>query len=155
MKKFLYTFFSVLILLLIIIQFFRPAKNSGDHDNHSDLLTQAKVLPLDLRNRLVTSCYDCHSDNTRYPWYGRIAPVSWLLYRDIKEGKENVNFSGWANYDARKRISLLSKMHDELEERSMPLKIYLWMHKDARMSDAEYETLMKWTIDEAEILLKN
>jgi hypothetical protein len=113
------------------------------------------VLPVNLRDRLVTSCYDCHSDNTHYPWYGRIAPASWLLYRDIKEGKKHVNFSEWAGYDIRKKISLLTDVHDELEKRSMPLKIYLWMHKDARMSGAEYETLMKWTFDEAEILLKN
>jgi mono/diheme cytochrome c family protein len=93
---------------------------------------------------LERSCFDCHSNESRWPWYAYVAPVSWLVTHDVKEGREHVNFSEWAQYDAEKVADILKDVHDEVEEGNMPLPIYLFMHRDARLSDQDRQTLYAW-----------
>ena len=102
MKKIVYIFLILLILFVIVIQFFRPPINNqpvtGD-----DFFSQLTDTPASIKDILKKSCYDCHSDQTYYPWYGNIAPVSWMLNKHIVEGKEELNFSDWGTMSIRKK----------------------------------------------------
>jgi hypothetical protein len=96
---------------------------------------------------LRRACFDCHSNETRWPWYAYVAPVSWLVVRDVEQGREHLNFSVWGGYSAKKRISAADEAAEEAEKGSMPLSQYLWMHPDARLSPADVQTLRRWAED--------
>lgn len=104
--------------------------------------------PPDVAKVLERSCNDCHSNKTTWPWYGYVAPASWLLKRDIVEGREHLNFSTWRQYDAKKQAKLFKETWQEVEEGEMPLPIYLVMHRDAALSDADKALLRQWTQNE-------
>lgn len=93
---------------------------------------------------LERSCFDCHSNETRWPWYAYVAPVSWLVTHDVKEGREHINFSEWSQYDAEKVADILDEVHEEVEEGKMPLPIYLVLHGDARPSEQDKQALFAW-----------
>jgi hypothetical protein len=96
---------------------------------------------------LVRACYDCHSNEVRWPWYSRIAPVSWLVAKDVREGREDVNYQTWSRYDAKKKRKLLKETIEEVDEDKMPLWFYLPLHPDARLTAADREVLQRW-VDE-------
>ena len=96
---------------------------------------------------LKTSCYDCHSNETRYPWYAYIAPVSWLVVRDVKLGRADLNFSDWAGQKARDKIKILDEIAEEVEKGNMPLPVYTITHGEASLSDDQKQLLVKWTED--------
>lgn len=102
-------------------------------------------VPAPVAQILERSCDDCHSNRTQWPWYGYVAPASWLLKKDINEGREHLNFSTWRRYDAKKQAKLLKETWKEVEEGEMPLDIYLIMHRDAVLSDADKTVLREWT----------
>jgi hypothetical protein len=93
---------------------------------------------------LERSCYDCHSNHTRWPWYSRVAPVSWLLAHDVEEAREHLNFSEWNRLDAHERTEARKEVWEEVEEGEMPLWFYLPLHPEARVSPTELETLRVW-----------
>ena len=95
------------------------------------------------------SCYDCHGGPTRLPWYGHVAPVSWLLIYDVNESMKHLDFSRWGQMPARRQQHLLEKMGDEVREGGMPLDRYLWMHAEAKMTASEREKFAAWTDAEA------
>jgi hypothetical protein len=95
---------------------------------------------------LETSCYDCHSHETRWPWYSRVAPVSWLVAHDIEEARDHLNFSQWGKLDAKRREKLTEEIWEEVEEGAMPLKMYLLAHPDARLSETAKATLRDWSL---------
>lgn len=95
---------------------------------------------------LERSCYDCHSHKSRWPWYGYVAPSSWLLRRDIVEGREHLNFSTWERYDAKKKAKLLEELWEEVDEGEMPLGIYVVMHPDAKLGAEDMAVLRDWTM---------
>ncbi len=94
---------------------------------------------------LKVSCYDCHSNETEWPFYSKIAPVSWLVARDVKNGREELNFSEWNNYDAEKKAHKAEEIVEEIREGEMPMKIFLITHPDAKLSDKEQELVTQWT----------
>jgi hypothetical protein len=100
--------------------------------------------PADVEAVLRRSCYDCHSNETRWPWYSRVAPVSWLVAHDVDEGRGHLNFSEWPVADFEARELELHDIEDELVRGEMPLKIYLVMHRDARLSEQERGALVQW-----------
>lgn len=101
--------------------------------------------PPEVHAILERSCYDCHSHETRWPWYSRVAPVSWLVAHDVDEGREHLNFSTWGRYDAEERAENLEEIAEVLDEGEMPPWFYLPMHSDARLSEADLETMRGWT----------
>ena len=133
----------LIIAILIILQFFQPEKNQGSVTQESDLIVVASV-PDTLSKILITSCYDCHSNRTEYPWYNRISPVSWYLYKHVSEGKEGLNLSEYGNLSKAEKIGALSDLYDALEAGTMPLQSYLLIHRDARMSQEEIDALLDW-----------
>jgi hypothetical protein len=96
---------------------------------------------------LARSCYDCHSHETQWPWYSRVAPVSWLVAHDVEEGREHLNFSTWTELSSETRAHLTHEIVEEVEEGEMPLKVYLLMHADAEVSAEDLETLRGWAAE--------
>jgi Haem-binding domain len=102
--------------------------------------------PATVKEVLESSCYDCHSHETRWPLYSRVAPVSWLVAHDVKEAREHLDFSLWGTYDARRREKLAEDIWEEVEGGDMPLLMYRLAHPDARLSEAAKATLRDWSL---------
>ena len=103
------------------------------------------AVPDAVREILTRSCYDCHSHETRWPWYAYVAPVSWLVVNDVTEGREHLNFSTWQQYDDERREEKLEDIWEEVDEGNMPLGIYLPLHGEARLSEQDKTALHEWT----------
>lgn len=154
MKKGLKIAGGLLFVVLLVIQFFRPEKNQGNLVQESDLLNVISV-PDTLAAMLLTSCYDCHSNRTEYPWYSRISPVSWYLDKHIREGKEDLNLSEYGLLEKAEKIGVLSDMYDALEAGTMPLQSYTFLHRDARIDQEEKKALMDWADRESLRLMRD
>jgi cytochrome c551/c552 len=102
------------------------------------------AAPPEVDRALRAACYDCHSNETVWPWYSRIAPVSWLLAHDVKEGRKELNFSTWQAYDARRRQKKLKETVETLNEGEMPPWYYAMVHPQARLADADRQALLAW-----------
>lgn len=100
--------------------------------------------PQAVKSVLRTACYDCHSNETHWPWYSYVAPVSWLVAHDIEEARGEFSFSGWGQMDPRKQAELRAEIWHEVEEGEMPLAIYRLMHSEARLSPDQLDTLRAW-----------
>jgi hypothetical protein len=133
----------VVLLLAIAIQFYRPHKNEQKETTTDDFLITEKA-PNDIRSLLKTSCYNCHSNDTKYSWYDNIAPASWYIDDHIKKAKAILNFSNWATIDARDRNGLISEIAVNIQEDKMPLPSYTMIHPEAKLSDAEKKQLIAW-----------
>ena len=137
-----------LLAVLIGIQFFRPEPNETPLDPEMDLLSL--VSPEDAIAEMVRdACYDCHSNQTVYPWYSRVAPVSWYLDKHIRDGKEELNFSDYGELDKADKIGMFADFCDVLDAGTMPLRSYMMLHANARLSDEQRELLCEWTEAEA------
>ena len=101
-------------------------------------------VPAPVAGALRSACYDCHSRETVWPWYARIAPVSWLLAHDVSEGRETLDFSTWAAEKPRRRAKLLGEIAEEVDEREMPPTLYVLLHPEARLDDAARAALVAW-----------
>jgi hypothetical protein len=108
-------------------------------------IEQVVDAPPEVRALLERACYDCHSHESRWPWYSWVAPVSWLVAYDVSEAREHLNFSTWSRYDAEDRAENLEEIGEVLEEGEMPPWFYLPLHPDARLSDADLATVRAWT----------
>jgi Haem-binding domain len=100
--------------------------------------------PDEIGSLLRGSCYDCHSNLTEWPWYSRVAPASWLVVKDVRKGRSELNFTEWGDYTDRRRDHKLEELEEKVSEGEMPLKIYLPLHPEARLTDAERQTLVDW-----------
>jgi len=135
----------VLLVVLIGMQFYRPNKNLSDGDYVA--VFEAETNPsTEVKQILKSTCYDCHSGNTVYPWYNNVAPISYWLDHHVKEGKEELNFSDWGNYSDKKKDHKLEELVEEVKKGKMPLKEYTWTHKEARLTEAQKKSLLDWAI---------
>lgn len=132
----------VLLIVFIVLQAFRPAKNSSN--NTTNHISKSYVVPLDVKAILAKACNDCHSNSTRYPWYAEIQPVGWWLANHVKEGKRHLNFDEFDSYTVARQYHKLEECVDEIKNGSMPLPSYTITHKDAILTTAEKESLYKW-----------
>jgi len=133
----------ILFAAFIIIQFFRPERNEGKTILPTDI-TYVAAVPQDVQIVLSRSCYDCHSNNTAYPWYMNIQPVAWYLADHVKEGKRELNFSEFGSYKPKKQLHKLQEIVKEVREGEMPLSSYTLIHGDAKLSDAEKNRVIAW-----------
>jgi hypothetical protein len=133
-----------LLLVFIAIQFIQPARNSNGQAVHTDMIIQLGV-PANVERILKTACYDCHSNNTCYPWYANIQPMGWLLANHIKEGKAELNFSEFGDYSQRRQMSKLKAIENSIKDASMPLSSYTLMHQDAKLSKEDKAFIIEWT----------
>ena len=132
-----------LAVILIGIQFFQPLRNQSD-EVPATHIEKVYSVPQNVNAILAQSCYDCHSNNTSYPWYSRIQPGAWYLAEHIKKGKEELNFSEFGEYSARKQRSKLRAMSGQIKDGEMPLSSYTLIHRNAILSEEDKQILMKW-----------
>jgi Haem-binding domain len=143
LKKFFKRVLVFLLLAFIIIQFFRPAKNIALGLSANDITT-VYAVPTDVQNILKTSCYDCHSNTTAYPWYNNIQPVAWFLANHVKEGKRELNFSEFATYRIGRQYRKLEALNNEIKDGEMPLSSYTLIHGNAKLNDQQKLTVSNW-----------
>lgn len=132
-----------LIVLGIGIQFIRPAKNLSATPEKTDLLV-LHTAPAEVKKLLLMGCYDCHSENTRYPWYAEIQPLAWWLDAHVRDGKREFNFSTFGDLSAKKKASRLEEVIDQIGSRKMPLKSYTLVHRDAIFTDPQVKAINDW-----------
>lgn len=132
-----------LLIAFIVIQFIQPARNKNGQVIATDI-SKMVSLPQDVQTTLKTACYDCHSNNTNYPWYTNIQPVGWMMARHIKEGKEELNFSEFGSYSERRQLSKLKAIGNSIQDGAMPLASYTFIHKNARLTKEEKAQIIDW-----------
>lgn len=137
---------KALLIILIVgagIQFIPVPINQSDEILKTDFF-QIVEAPLNIQQVVKASCYDCHSNNTNYPWYGRVRPFAWFLQKHIREGKEDLNFSDFQDYSGRMKREKIRSMISQVRDGEMPLQEYLWMHPEAKLSEKETEQLIQF-----------
>jgi Haem-binding domain len=135
--------FTGLLIILILAQFFQPSKNNGEAQSDTDI---AHVVPVPdtVMALLKIACYDCHSDSTRYPWYNHITPVNWWLKNHIDEGKRHLNYSQYSTGSFKRKMRRLEETAEQVEKHEMPIGSYLWIHKGAKLTDAQRKLIIDW-----------
>lgn len=133
----------LLLVILVGMQFYQPEKNQVHGDHTTAFLTETNP-PEDVKAILQQTCYDCHSDNTEYPWYNTIAPVSYWLADHVKDGKKHLNFSAWDTYELKKKDHKFEELIQEVKEGEMPLKEYTWTHENARLTEKQRRAIIQW-----------
>ena len=151
MKKFLKIAAVVLVIAFIFIQFFRPDFTNPPL-NQAETLEGSTQIPDNVQAILTTSCKDCHSNETKYPWYSKVQPSAWLLADHIEEGRRHLNLSLFNTYEERRKKRKISEICEQVESREMPLPSYLYVHRDAELSDEQIKILCDWTKQEGEKL---
>lgn len=134
---------SAVGIVFVVIQFIRPAHNTNGNKTETDI-SKVVSVPDSVHAILQKACYDCHSNNTVYPWYSNIQPAGWLMAKDILKGKDNINFSEFGSYPQRRRLSKLDEIANVITDDIMPLPSYKMMHKNARLNTNEKTILINW-----------
>ena len=132
-----------ILLVFIVIQFIQPGHNKGGQILPTDI-SNTYSIPENINVLLKNSCFDCHSNNTNYPWYSTIQPMAWLVASDIRNGKEKLNFSEFGSYSPRRRISKWVDIEKRIKDGTMPLSSYKFMHKNARLTENDKKLLVEW-----------
>jgi len=137
-------FLIALVVLLVVIQVVRPARTNPTVDPTKTLRASGR-LPADVGAIFDRACQDCHSSETRWPWYSEVAPVSWMLVHHVNDARHEYSFSTWADIAPEKKAKKLRKICEEVREGEMPLWSYLLMHPVARLSDEDKQVICDWT----------
>lgn len=145
MKKIL----IIILVAFVIIQFFPIDKTNPPVDKGMDFISIKNIQP-EIANTIRTSCYDCHSNETQYPWYSSIAPASWWLKNHINEGRSHLNFSIFATYEPKRQIHKMEECVEMLEKHEMPLESYYLGHQNAKLTDVQRQDLIKYFKKEIE-----
>lgn len=148
-----YSFLTILILLLAV-QFIRPAKNDGLVHTTTHISTVVPVSDT-IETILQNSCYDCHSNQTHYPWYTQIQPIGFWLNSHVDEGKEELNFSEFATYKKKKQLHKLDECVEMIEENEMPLSSYTIVHQEAKLTNEQKNLLINWAKNSKQLLSEN
>lgn len=133
----------VLLGLALAIQLIRPDTSTPAVDPTQDFM-QVLQPPTEVATMLKTACYDCHSYETRYPWYNQIVPVSWWLANHVREGREHLNFNMFAAISPGDQAKVLEEIIEVIQKEEMPLDSYTWTHADARLSAEQKNVLVAW-----------
>src|SRR6476661_1255044 len=136
----------IVVVLLVLIQFIRPERNIHP-GRQAAAIGEHYPVPAGVQSILAKACNDCHSNNTRYPWYANLQPVGWWLQHHVNEGKGKLNFDEFAGYTRRRQSRKMEESAELIEKGAMPLDSYTWIHKDAVLSGEERATLVAWAHD--------
>ena len=131
----------IVVLVFAVLQIFNPEEINKELDPSQDFLSLVDV-PAELEVLIQNNCYDCHSNQPKYPWYAKVAPVSFWINDHIEEGSGHLNFSEWATYSAKKKAHKMEECYEEIEEGEMPLYSYTILHGDAQYSEEQNEKLI-------------
>lgn len=137
MKKLLPKILVGLVVLFGAMQLVRPEKTNPPVTGEIETSPEVKAL-------LKRACYDCHSNETTWPWYSNVAPISWVVAHHVDEGREELNFSAWSSYEPKRQAHKLEEAEEVIASGDMPLPGYAPMHPEAKLTDAEKQTLLDW-----------
>ena len=137
---FIYGFAGVLFVCSMAVHPFGSVKQA----HRNGVSTDDLPIPSDVKTLLARSCTNCHSNQTTWPWYSYVAPVSWLVERDVRRGRDHMNLSQWPQYSLKRQERLLADIASVVKNREMPLPQYTLLHKEAKLSDAELDVLYRW-----------
>ena len=140
-RKICKSILGLLAVGLVVIQFIPVVRSNPT------ILAEIKA-PEEVLTIFRRACYDCHSNETIWPWYSYVAPVSWLVESDVKVGRGNVNFSEWNEYSQKLQNLKRYKIGKEVDEGEMPLWYYLPLHSEAKLSQADIDLIISWSDDE-------
>lgn len=129
--------------ILLAIQLIQPDRSNPPVDT-TRTIDASVTIPENVRTKLKDACFDCHSHETVWPWYSYIAPVSWLISRDVALGRSELNFSNWAKYSRGRAGEKLAQMAEQVSSKEMPLPIYPPLHPKARLTDEERKMISDW-----------
>jgi hypothetical protein len=141
MRKIVKVILLLALVAFVVMQFIRPDKNESGYETVKTFESETFVKDK-LAVMLRAKCYDCHSNQTEYPWYAEIAPASYWLSDHVKDGKKHFNVSAWEQYSAKKKDHKLDELIEMVEDGEMPLDSYTWLHDD--ITSEEKEALIKW-----------
>jgi hypothetical protein len=145
MKPILKKIGIALLIVLAAIQFIRPEKNIAASPSEQHI-RKVQPVPADVDAILKKACYDCHSNNTVYPWYNNIQPVAWWLNDHVQDGKKHLNFDAYTSYNLRRQFHKMEEIEEQVKEGEMPMTSYTLIHSDAKLTEAEKNTLINWSI---------
>ena len=133
----------IVVIIVIGIQFIPTNRNTSTELLETDV-SKSLSVPDEVQKIFKRSCYDCHSNNTNYPWYYKIQPVSWLLENHIKKGKKELNFSEFGSYSKRRQKSKLKAIKNQIIDNEMPLSSYTLIHRNAKLSEKDRALIKQW-----------
>ncbi|WP_316633850.1 heme-binding domain-containing protein [uncultured Flavobacterium sp.] len=144
MKQFIRKILFIGLIIFLLMQFYQPVRNSDYGQVLPIHISKVYHIPRNVETILQTSCYDCHSNNTQYPWYSYIQPARLFMESHITQGKNDLNFSEWGNYSKRKQGNKLDRIVKQIKANEMPLTSYTLIHKNAVLTSAQKEQMIKW-----------
>jgi hypothetical protein len=144
MKRLLKIVVLLAVLVFVVAQLFRPERTNPREDP-TQTLDAVLAPPADVARILDRACADCHSNRTRWPWYSSVAPTSWFVADHVRDGRAKMSFSYWAAYPQDRQARKLRGICNVVKKDEMPLASYLFIHRDAKLSDADKKTLCDWT----------
>ncbi|NVJ88282.1 MAG: heme-binding domain-containing protein [Flavobacteriaceae bacterium] len=133
----------LLLIPLVIAQFFGPEKNDGNLDTVNAFIVETNPTA-EVTQILKATCFDCHSAKTNYPWYNNITPVNYWLDEHIRDGKKHLDFSKWSEYSLKRKEHKMDELYEEVEKKEMPLNSYTWTHADANLTQAQIDAVVAW-----------
>ena len=134
----------VIVGIVLASQLYRPARTNPTVQPQNELSSHTQ-MPAEVSQILNRSCSDCHSNKTTWPWYSKVAPVSWVVADDVVEGRRHMNLSEWGSYPLKRQLKKIEDICDEVKDGGMPLKSYTWIHKGTALSQPERDTVCKWS----------
>ena len=134
----------ICFVTLLLIQLYQPSRIINYEKVLETDITQVYNVPKEVQTIFKTSCYDCHSNVTMYPWYNYIQPVRFVMDSHIKQGKENLNFNEWGNYSKRKQANKLERITKQIKANEMPLRSYTLIHKNAVLNNLQIQAIVSW-----------
>lgn len=144
-------FFGAAVLAVALLQLIQPDRTNPPVTAGRDLLA-SNAPPAEIVTLLRAACYDCHSHETRWPWYSRISPISWWVVDHVKDGRKHLNFSDWPHDRPKRARTHWRSSYDEVEAGDMPLASYTWLHPESRLSTGQRQALLDWAEQEADRL---
>jgi hypothetical protein len=141
-----------LFAIVVLIQFIRPERN-GNWEKSDNDISMAINVPSNVQQILETSCYDCHSNHTTYPWYTNIQPIGLWMQHHVDEGKEELNFSEFKTYKPKRQKHKLEEIAEQVNEHEMPLSSYTLIHKNAILTPEQNVALVSWAKQEFEKII--
>jgi hypothetical protein len=139
------------VLLLLVIQLI-PNELPPVVTTNPDDIIQSGIVDEEVASILKVSCYNCHSNETEYPWYAHVAPSSWLVARDVRIAREELNFSTWQGLEMMDQLGILDDIYQEVESGEMPLEIYTVVHNSAKLDQRQRELIMAWAEDIMDVI---
>ncbi len=133
----------IIIFLFLLAQFFQPEKNNGELVSINPFLEEtqpSETVQLILKN----SCFDCHSNHTNYPWYANITPINYFIAHHVNEGKKEFNMSQWEGTSVKRKIHKMEEVAEVVQEKTMPLNLYIVLHSEANLTDLQREAVVNW-----------